>query len=195
MSDASKLVLPLPFWRNLYADLEAHVSPADRAPGTVRYRLKLLRVVFMSSGLHVAAIYRLTHLLYHRVGLVGKIAVKILYWLNRHWYGLAIAAPARIYGGFILPHPRGIFLGRDVEIGPRCWIFQNVTIGGAPEKTGMPRIGSDVRIFAGAVISGPISIGDNVTVGANAVVAQDIPANSMVRLPSMRIIQDAILPV
>lgn len=195
MFTASKLDSPLPFWSNLYADLEAQVPAADRTPGTVRYKLKLLRVVIMCSGLHVAAIYRLAHLLYHRAGLVGKIAIRILYWFNRHWYGVGIAAPARIHGGFVLPHPRGVFLGRDIEIGPRCWIFQHVTIGGAPEKTGMPRIGSDVRIFTGAVLSGPISIGDNVMVGANAVVAQDIPANSVVRLPSMRITQRAVLPL
>ena len=65
-----------------------------------------------------------------------------------------------------------------------AWVFQNVTIGGAPGKQGMPTIGDDARSFAGAVIAGPIKIGDGVHVGANAVVSIDVPDRSLVR-PAM----------
>lgn len=61
------------------------------------------------------------------------------------------------------------------KIGPNAWIFQNVTIGGRPGKAGGPRIGADARIYAGAVIAGPIQLGEGVVVGANAVVARDVP--------------------
>jgi serine O-acetyltransferase len=45
----------------------------------------------------------------------------------------------------------------------------------------MPRVGADARIFAGAVLTGPVTLGDNVVVGANAVVARDVPARTLVR--------------
>ena len=45
----------------------------------------------------------------------------------------------------ILPHPQGIVIGAGVVVGPRAWIFQNVTIGGGPGKIGVPVIGADGR--------------------------------------------------
>jgi carbonic anhydrase/acetyltransferase-like protein (isoleucine patch superfamily) len=65
--------------------------------------------------------------------------------------------------------------------GERTWIFQNVTIGGSPGKNGLPTIGNDCRIFTGAVIVGPIEIGEGVTIGANAVVASSVPARTLVK--------------
>ena len=56
-------------------------------------------------------------------------------------------------------------------------VHQNCTIGW--NHGGCPIIGNNVKIYAGAVIAGPIMIGDNVTIGANCVVLQDIPNNSL----------------
>ncbi len=72
-------------------------------------------------------------------------------------------------------------------VGPRGWVFQNVTLGGAPGKVGMPRVGADARIYAGAVLTGPITLGDEVVVGANAAVHRDVPARTLVRCPSPEI--------
>ena len=101
-------------------------------------------------------------------------------WIE-HEGARAIAPGAVISGGVILPHPQGIVVGHGAVIGARTWIFQNVTIGGAPGKAGSPRVGADVRIFAGAVIAGPISVGNNVIIGANVVVARDVHDRSLVR--------------
>lgn len=69
-----------------------------------------------------------------------------------------------------------------VVIGKNCRIFGNVTIGcrwkdGLCDE-GVPHIGDNVVIGAGAVLLGGISIGDNVTIGANSVVLTDIPSDS-----------------
>jgi serine O-acetyltransferase len=101
----------------------------------------------------------------------------------RHFYGCSISPAALLHGGLVLPHPQGIVIGPGVVVGPRAWIFQNVTIGGAPGRSGAPVIGTDARIYPGAVLSGPISVGWNVVVGANAVVVRDIPARSLARSP------------
>lgn len=75
-------------------------------------------------------------------------------------------------------HFSGINLGNDVIIGNNCTIYQQVTIG--KEKGGYPIIGNNVTIFAGAKIFGKIKIGDNVIIGANAVVTKDVPNNTVI---------------
>ena len=72
------------------------------------------------------------------------------------------------------------------HIGSNCWINQQVTIGYNDSKTkglGKPWIGDNVRISAGAKVCGPIKIGDNSTIGVNAVAVKDVPANSVL-IPS-----------
>lgn len=61
-------------------------------------------------------------------------------------------------------------------------IFQNVTIGSnkGDGKQGIPRIGNNVLIGAGAVLVGDIRVGDNAVIGANSVVLTDVPANAVV---------------
>lgn len=83
-----------------------------------------------------------------------------------------------------LPHGlNGIIIGHDVIIGRDCTIFQQVTIA-----HGGVRIGDNVLIGAGAKILPHVTIGNNVKIGANCVVVEDIPDNATVVLPKPRII-------
>lgn len=80
--------------------------------------------------------------------------------------------PADIY----MPHPYGIVIHAQAAIGDRVTIMQQVTIGDKdPAERVAPVIGNDVYIGAGARVLGDVRIGDGVTIGANAVVTQDIP--------------------
>jgi len=45
----------------------------------------------------------------------------------------------------------------------------------------IPRLAADARIFAGAVVTGPVLVGDNVVIGANTVVSRDVPDRTVVR--------------
>ena len=76
--------------------------------------------------------------------------------------------------GLQMPHPAGIVVHPDTEIGANCLLMQNVTLGtnGGP---GVPRLGPRVDVGPGAVVLGPISIGEAAVIGANAVVLQDVP--------------------
>ncbi|MDJ0511287.1 MAG: serine acetyltransferase [Crocosphaera sp.] len=65
------------------------------------------------------------------------------------------------------------------DMGENCWVNQQVTIG-HKDKTGRPKIGDNVRITAGAKVIGSITIGNNVTVGANAVIVKNVPDNAIV---------------
>ena len=78
------------------------------------------------------------------------------------------------------PHPYGIVISAATTLGVDVVIGQQVTIGNKNGKIAAPRIGSRVYIAAGAKVLGNISIGDDVIVGANAVVTKDVPPNVIV---------------
>ena len=79
------------------------------------------------------------------------------------------------------PHPIGIVIHPDVQIGKDCVIFQNVTIGRGKyiehNKSDVPVIGNNVTIYANAVLINGIKIGDNAIIGAGAIVTKDVEKN------------------
>ena len=79
---------------------------------------------------------------------------------------------------------QGAIIGNNVNIS------QGVTIGMANrgEKAGVPVIGNEVYIGPGAKIIGAIKVGNNVAIGANAVVTHDVPDNAVVGGVPARII-------
>ena len=178
---------PIPLFAALRNDLIAHI-PAERRGGPWLARLvRGLSVVVTSSGFRLTWNYRLSHMARGRWGVPGRVVSAFLYWWGRRFYGCSIAPTARIHGGLILPHPQGIVIGAGAVVGPWTWIFQNVTIGGAPGRAGLPRVGSDARIYAGAVLSGPITVGDNVMIGANATVYRDLPSRTVARAATIEV--------
>lgn len=82
------------------------------------------------------------------------------------------------------PHPVGIVIHPDVKIGKNCTIFQNVTIGTNKALLNtnpqVPTIGDNVTIYANSVIAGGITVGNNSIIGAGAIVLKDVPENSTV---------------
>jgi serine O-acetyltransferase len=81
-----------------------------------------------------------------------------------------------------LPHPVGIVIGHDVNIGSNVRIRQGVTIGRSKPDAdaGYPTIGDDVSIGAGTVILGDVDLGEGSATGANSVVIDDVPPHSTV---------------
>lgn len=80
-------------------------------------------------------------------------------------------------GGICITHPNGIIVSAFASIGEDCTILQQVTIGQDKFKDDnkAPIIGDRVFIGAGAKIIGPICVGNDVKIGANAVVTKDVP--------------------
>ena len=74
----------------------------------------------------------------------------------------------------------GVVLHKRTVIGKNCMIGTQVTVGGKSGHFEVPVIGDNVYLATGAKILGPIKIGNNVTVGANAVVIKDVPDNCVV---------------
>lgn len=110
---------------------------------------------------------------------------RIMYYLIMRSYNARISHKAKFLGKPVLPHGlAGIFISSGSTIGKGSVIFHQVTIGAVTtidsRKRGSPVIGEGCYIGAGAKIIGRITIGDNVRIGANAVVHEDIPDNTTV---------------
>jgi serine O-acetyltransferase len=99
---------------------------------------------------------------------------------HRFWSivtGADIPLGTKIGGGLLLPHPNGVVIHTDAEIGPNCLIFQQVTIG--MTDNGVPSLGGHVDLGAGAKVLGGIHVGSHARVGANAVVLVNVPTGSV----------------
>ncbi len=171
---------PLPFWSCVRQDLDAHVAPEARVGRPLG---RWLKTAVRSAGFHVMFLHRVAHQCYYRLGLPGRILAGCIFWWLRHVYTCSIAATSRLYGGLILPHPQGIVIGHGAVVGPASFVFHNVTLGGSPGKIGLPRVGRAARIYTGAVLVGPIVVGDNVMVGALTLVAHNLPSRVFVHVP------------
>ena len=98
-----------------------------------------------------------------------------------------IPATVEVGEGFELIHNGlGVVIHPRAKFGKNCKVYQNVTIGGNGKiidgvtQVGAPIIEDNVAIFAGACVLGPIRIGHDSYIGANAVVTKDVPPNSLV---------------
>lgn len=81
---------------------------------------------------------------------------------------------------FVIEHIGGIVVSGDARLGDDCVLRNGVTIGLRNRGiAGSPQIGNRVDIGAGAKLLGPIHIGDDCAIGANAVVLCDVPARSI----------------
>jgi serine O-acetyltransferase len=133
-------------------------------------------------------IFRLWELMHrlHRAGipLLPDLARKYI----RLVYACDLPCSVELGAGVCFPHNGlGVVVHERARIGDNCTIYQNVTIGGdgrgrarAAGAQSAPAIGNRVIIYAGAVVGGPITIGDGAIIGANAVVLESVPANTTV---------------
>lgn len=148
-----------------------------------RRAIKILHCI-RTPGVHAVAIYRfgqwsrslhpLFRLFFDPVYIVFNELLKIL-------WGIELPRSAKIGPGLYIGHFGGITISPAAVIGTNCNIAQNVTIGvaGNGEKRGVPKIGDNVHFAPGARVFGKIVIGNNVKIGANAVVNADIPDDSI----------------
>ena len=84
-----------------------------------------------------------------------------------------------IGGGLVCYHGHGTVIAAH-KIGENFSVWQGVTIGKNVNSEMAPTIGNNVSIYTNAVVAGNITIGDDVKIGAGAVVMQDVPDHSLV---------------
>lgn len=110
------------------------------------------------------------------------LRTKLIVVRHRFWSivaGAEIDLNCQIGGGLLLPHPNGIVIHPETIIGANCMIFQQVTLAD------VVKLGYHVDVGAGAKILGPLTIANNVRIGANAVVTKNVKeGDTVVGIPA-----------
>ncbi|MEN6343354.1 MAG: DapH/DapD/GlmU-related protein [Methanospirillum sp.] len=117
----------------------------------------------------------------HR-SLISRPIYYYLYWrFRRLSLRMGYSIPPNVFdAGLSIAHPGTLIVNDAARIGENCRIHPGVTIGtAAGEEDAAPHIGKNAFIGPNAVILGPIEIGDDVAIGANAVVNRSFPENSI----------------
>jgi serine O-acetyltransferase len=125
--------------------------------------------------------------------LLDPIYVILDFFVQALW-GIEIPRSAKVGPGLYIGHYGGITVSPIAVIGRDCNLSQGITIGvsGAGAKRGAPIIGDNVYIAPGARLFGKVTIGNNVKIGANAVIHKDLPDNAIAVLdPGFKIISYA----
>lgn len=167
-NDAAVPVTRSGLWEMLYAD-------AARFSGQLFWSRDLLRGI-VSQGFLAIVVYRMFRWCYER-SLPSQpmrfFAERIIEMTS----GISIPVQVRIGKGLRIHHFGGIMIHPDTRIGEQCTLYHGVTLGDLGGSGGAPTIGSRVTIGAGAKVLGNVHLGDDVFVGANAVVLRSVPPN------------------
>ncbi|MGO1291653.1 serine O-acetyltransferase EpsC [Brevibacterium linens] len=149
---------------------------------TVKRRDPAARNDFVSlvsyPGMHAIWAHRGLHRLWQHDA--GKVPARLMSQLVRTLTGVEIHPGAEIGRRFFIDHANGVVIGETSEIGDDVMLYHQVTLGGTSmaQTKRHPTIGNHVLVGAGAKILGPVVVGDNSAVGANAVVVKDVAADS-----------------
>lgn len=147
----------------------------------LKYGGHFFGIVFLTQGFWATFQYRVAHWIYEKI--TWQPFRFVFLFLALLWQkgveittGISIPASVKIGHSFYIGHFGGIIVNANVTIGTNCNISQGVTIGvsGTNENRGMPRIGNDVYVGANAVVAGKITIGNNVLIGACSLVTNSV---------------------
>ena len=139
---------------------------------------------------------------FHRIANFFSIAkldliARIISQFSRFLTGIEIHPKAKIGENLFIDHGMGVVIGETSEIGNNVTIYHMVTLGGISPSINSddqrnskrhPTLEDNVVVGSGAQILGPVVIGKNTKIGANAVVTKDVPENAvMVGIPAKNV--------
>ena len=157
-----------------FKQLRDEIDGAMRRDPAARSRVE---VALLYPSFHALALHRVANPLYrHGWRFLAR-------WLT----GIEIHPGAKIGHRVFIDHGMGVVIGETAEIGDDVMLYHGVTLGGTSLSQGKrhPTIESGVIVGAGAKILGPVTIGANARIGANAVVVKDVSAGaSAVGIPA-----------
>lgn len=153
-----------------------------------------LEVVVCYPGFQALIFHRLSHRLWRRGWrLLGRLVSQI----GRLATGIEIHPAAVIGRDLFIDHGMGVVIGETSEIGDGVTLYHGVTLGGVAPSIDShnqrntkrhPTLKDGVIVGSGAQVLGPITVGRNARIGANAVVTKDVPAGAtMVGIPARAI--------
>ena len=139
---------------------------------------------------------------FHRIANFFAIAkfdlvARIISQLSRFFTGIEIHPKAKIGKNLFIDHGMGVVIGETSDIGDNVTIYHMATLGGISPSINSdkqreikrhPTLQDNVVVGSGAQVLGPITIGKNAKIGANAVVTKDVPENGvMVGIPAKNV--------
>ena len=139
---------------------------------------------------------------FHRIANFFSIAkfdliARMISQLSRFLTGIEIHPKAKIGKNLFIDHGMGVVIGETSEIGDNVTIYHMVTLGGISPIVNSddqrdvkrhPTLMNNVVVGSGAQILGPVVVGKNAKIGANAVVTKDVQENSvMVGIPAKNV--------
>ncbi len=141
----------------------------DRDPAA-RYVWEVLSTY---PGVHALLVHRLSHKLWR---LKLRYLARLMSAISRLFTGVDIHPGAQIGRRFFIDHGMGVVIGETAEIGNDCTLYHGVTLGGTSWNPGKrhPTLRDRVMVGAGAKILGPVTVGHDTQIGANAVVISDV---------------------
>ena len=125
------------------------------------------------------------------------LVARIISQFSRFLTGIEIHPKAKIGKNLFIDHGMGVVIGETSEIGDNVTIYHMVTLGGispsidSDNQRNMkrhPTLKDNVVVGSGAQVLGPVVVGENAKIGANAVVTKDVPENAvMVGIPAKNV--------
>ena len=125
------------------------------------------------------------------------LVARIISQLSRFLTGIEIHPRANIGKNLFIDHGMGVVIGETSEIGDNVTIYHMATLGGISPSVNSndqrnikrhPTLKDNVVVGSGAQILGPVTVGKNAKIGANAVVTKDVPENAvMVGIPAKNV--------
>ena len=164
---------------NLQYILDFFISDVNAAFNKDPAARSIIEVLTSYPGIKAILIHRIAHFFW-KLGM--PFVPRYLSEIARQMTGIEIHPGAQIGKDFFIDHGSGVVIGETSEIGDNVTLFQGVVLGGVatdPVKR-HPTLGNNIVVGTGAKLLGPIKIGDNVRIGANSVIVQDVPPNSVV---------------
>ena len=156
-----------------------------------------LSVILTYPGVKAVLFHQIAH--FFSVAKFNLIA-RVISQFSRFLTGIEIHPAAKIGKNFFIDHGMGVVIGETSEIGDNVTIYLMVTLGGISPSINSdnqrqvkrhPTLKDNVVIGSGAQVLGPLTVGENAKVGANAVVTKDVPANAvMVGIPAKNVNKD-----
>lgn len=153
-----------------------------------------LEILCCYPGFQAICLHRISHRLW-KSSLNLKLAARCLSQLGRAITGIEIHPGARIGRSVFIDHGMGVVIGETAEVGPRCLLYQGVTLGGTGKEHGKrhPTLEGNVVVGAGAKVLGAITVGANTRIGAGSVVVRDVDSDcTVVGIPGRVVHQSGV---
>ena len=178
--------------RNLFLNLKQSMNPNNQDTDLIKTDIDFILEkdpalankepveVFLYKSLPLTFLHRIAHRIYKQG---DTTSARLLSEVTREITGAEIHPGVSIGHSIFIDHPVGLIAGESTSIGNRFHGHGQVILGSDGINNGNkrhPTIGNNVTIWPKAAILGAKTIGDNVIIGASAVITEDVPSNSVI---------------